>query len=115
MAVAGWGIGVAISEDRGKTWQARNAGLPSSSVWSVAFDPGAPAISKDESGSITLIFPDGHTQQIGHDANDLTAALNKLPQVTKTATSNYSVRFFDIGAPITITAPPNAVDIAGKG
>jgi len=42
VAVAGWGIGVAISEDRGRTWQLRGAGLPSSSVWSVAFDPGAP-------------------------------------------------------------------------
>ena len=28
IAVAGWGIGVAISEDLGKTWQSRNAGLP---------------------------------------------------------------------------------------
>ena len=39
IAVAGWGVGVAVSEDRGKTWQLRNAGLPSSAVWSVAFDP----------------------------------------------------------------------------
>jgi len=39
IAVAGWGTGVAVSEDRGKTWHARNAGLPSASVWSVAFDP----------------------------------------------------------------------------
>ena len=28
IAVAGWGIGVALSEDGGKTWQARNSGLP---------------------------------------------------------------------------------------
>ena len=28
IAVAGWGIGVVISEDRGKTWQSRNGGLP---------------------------------------------------------------------------------------
>lgn len=39
IAVAGWGVGVAVSEDLGKTWQLRNAGLPSSAVWSVAFDP----------------------------------------------------------------------------
>ena len=39
IAVAGWGIGVAVSEDRGKTWQVRNTGLPGTSVWSVAFDP----------------------------------------------------------------------------
>ena len=42
IAVAGWGTGVAITEDRGKTWQARNEGLPSASVWSLAFDPVQP-------------------------------------------------------------------------
>ncbi len=42
IAVAGWGIGVALSEDRGKTWEFRNAGLPTNSVWSVVFDPAAP-------------------------------------------------------------------------
>jgi hypothetical protein len=40
IAVAGWGLGVMVSDDRGKTWQARNSGLPGLSVWSVAFDPG---------------------------------------------------------------------------
>lgn len=42
VAVAGWVTGVAISEDRGKTWQVRNSGLPATSVWSVAFDPSKP-------------------------------------------------------------------------
>ena len=28
IAVAGWGVGVAVSEDHGKTWQPRNTGLP---------------------------------------------------------------------------------------
>jgi photosystem II stability/assembly factor-like uncharacterized protein len=42
IAVAGWGVGVATSEDGGKTWQARNTGLPSAAVWSVAFDPSTP-------------------------------------------------------------------------
>jgi hypothetical protein len=42
LAVAGWGIGVAISEDGGKTWQQRTAGLSSTNVWSVAFDPSHP-------------------------------------------------------------------------
>jgi len=42
IAVAGWGMGVMLSEDGGKTWQSRNAGLPSTSVWSVAFDPAHP-------------------------------------------------------------------------
>ncbi len=42
VAVAGWGVGVALSEDGGKTWQFRNAGLPSTEVWSVSFDPARP-------------------------------------------------------------------------
>ena len=42
IAVAGWGTGVAFSADHGKTWQPRNAGLPSTAVWSVAFDPARP-------------------------------------------------------------------------
>jgi len=39
IAVAGWGVGVTVSEDGGKTWQPRNSGLSSTNVWSVAFDP----------------------------------------------------------------------------
>jgi photosystem II stability/assembly factor-like uncharacterized protein len=39
IAVAGWGPGVAISEDGGRTWQSRNAGLPVPEVVSVIFDP----------------------------------------------------------------------------
>jgi photosystem II stability/assembly factor-like uncharacterized protein len=31
---------VLVSEDGGQTWQGRNHGLPSTEVWSVAFDPG---------------------------------------------------------------------------
>jgi photosystem II stability/assembly factor-like uncharacterized protein len=42
IAVAGWGVGVAISEDLGKTWQFRNTGLPKTAVWSVVFDPARP-------------------------------------------------------------------------
>jgi photosystem II stability/assembly factor-like uncharacterized protein len=40
--VAGWGVGVAFTEDRGKTWQPRNAGLPATNIWSVVFDPAQP-------------------------------------------------------------------------
>ena len=39
VAVAGWGPGVAISEDHGKNWQLRNAGLPAPHALSIAFDP----------------------------------------------------------------------------
>ena len=42
IAVAGWGVGVAVTEDRGETWQPRNSGLPATTVWSVAFDPAQP-------------------------------------------------------------------------
>jgi photosystem II stability/assembly factor-like uncharacterized protein len=39
VAVVGWGPGVAVSENGGKTWMLRNAGLPTSHVTSVIFDP----------------------------------------------------------------------------
>ena len=42
IAVAGWGFGVAVSEDSGANWQFRNSGLPSTDVWSAAFDPSKP-------------------------------------------------------------------------
>ena len=42
IAIAGWGFGVAVSEDNGATWQFRNNGLPSTDIWSAAFDPAKP-------------------------------------------------------------------------
>jgi photosystem II stability/assembly factor-like uncharacterized protein len=42
IAAAGWGLGVVVTEDGGKTWQSRNVGLPRPDVWSVAFDPANP-------------------------------------------------------------------------
>jgi photosystem II stability/assembly factor-like uncharacterized protein len=39
VAVAGWGPGVVVSEDGGKTWQSRNVGLPRPEVISLVFDP----------------------------------------------------------------------------
>ncbi|RKX34425.1 MAG: hypothetical protein DRP71_07105 [Verrucomicrobia bacterium] len=39
LAVCGWTIGVQVSEDGGKTWTARNDGLPTANVWRVAIDP----------------------------------------------------------------------------
>ena len=42
IALGGWGVGVLVTEDGGKTWQSRNAGLPRPDVWSVAFDPAKP-------------------------------------------------------------------------
>jgi photosystem II stability/assembly factor-like uncharacterized protein len=39
IALAGWSVGVAISDDGGLTWQFRNAGLPRTDVVSIAFDP----------------------------------------------------------------------------
>lgn len=42
IAVAGWGFGVMVSEDGGKSWVARTAGLPSHNVWRTSFDPDHP-------------------------------------------------------------------------
>jgi hypothetical protein len=42
IVLAGWGFGVAVSDDAGKTWEFRNAGLPSIDIWSAAFDPSRP-------------------------------------------------------------------------
>ncbi|HEY3937075.1 MAG TPA: YCF48-related protein [Bryobacteraceae bacterium] len=39
IAVVGWEVGVAISEDNGRTWQLRNLGLPTTHVTTVIFDP----------------------------------------------------------------------------
>ena len=39
LVVAGWGFGVAVSEDGGTSWRFRNNGLPSTDIWSAAFDP----------------------------------------------------------------------------
>jgi photosystem II stability/assembly factor-like uncharacterized protein len=39
VAVAGWSSGVDVSEDGGRTWIPRNAGLPALQVTSVVFDP----------------------------------------------------------------------------
>jgi photosystem II stability/assembly factor-like uncharacterized protein len=39
IAIAGWGPGVAVSQDAGNSWTLRNAGLPRPDVWSVVFDP----------------------------------------------------------------------------
>lgn len=40
MAIASWGLGIVTSEDGGKTWQDRNAGLPEPHrVWRVGVDP----------------------------------------------------------------------------
>ncbi len=39
IAVVGWDPGVLLSEDGGRSWQSRNAGLPRLEVVSVVFDP----------------------------------------------------------------------------
>jgi photosystem II stability/assembly factor-like uncharacterized protein len=63
IAVAGWDTGVAVSEDRGKTWQSRNAGLPSTQIWSVSFDPASPGrIYASVHEEALYVSPDaGHT------------------------------------------------------
>jgi hypothetical protein len=40
--VGGWGVGVLVSEDGGKTWGDRSAGLPNKEIWRVTADPDIP-------------------------------------------------------------------------
>ena len=78
-------------------------------------DPGvAPTLSKSKDGTVTINFKDGH-KVVVPQGGDLQRVMNGLPKVTRTFRSSYSARFFDIGAPITISVPPNATDLAGKG
>lgn len=42
LVLCGWGVGVRVSEDAGKTWIDRTAGLPNSEIWSVSPDPDRP-------------------------------------------------------------------------
>ncbi len=39
VAIAGWGLGVLVSNDGARSWTDRSAGLPSKKIWRVAFDP----------------------------------------------------------------------------
>ena len=41
--------------------------------------------------------------------------LQGLPHTTRVDRSTFSVRFFDLGAPIDIVAPPDPVDVAAVG
>jgi photosystem II stability/assembly factor-like uncharacterized protein len=42
IAICGYGLGVAVSEDAGLSWEWRNNGLPRLELWSVAFHPDWP-------------------------------------------------------------------------
>ncbi len=42
LVIAGWGLGVLVSEDAGRTWVDRSAGLPNRDVWRVNADPDRP-------------------------------------------------------------------------
>jgi photosystem II stability/assembly factor-like uncharacterized protein len=42
LVYCGWGAGVQVSEDGGRTWVDRTAGLPKREVWKVAIDPDLP-------------------------------------------------------------------------
>ena len=42
IVIAGWGFGVRVSEDGGRTWSDRTAGLPSREIWRACIDPDIP-------------------------------------------------------------------------
>lgn len=42
LTVCGWGTGVLVSEDAGRTWTDRTTGLPRREIWRVAIDPDVP-------------------------------------------------------------------------
>jgi hypothetical protein len=72
IAVAGWGPGVLVSEDGGKTWQARNSGLPRPDVISVVFDPvhrGRLYAAVNEEGLYVSDDAGGHWSKEGLDAS----------------------------------------------
>jgi photosystem II stability/assembly factor-like uncharacterized protein len=66
IALAGWALGVAVSEDGGKTWTLRNNGLPSTNIRSVVFDP-------EHSGRL---FASAHEEAL-YVSNDAGAAWTK--------------------------------------
>ncbi len=77
----------------------------------------APTLTKDPAaGTVTAVFPDGRRVEItaeGKLAYD--ELLQGLPHTTRVDRSTFSVRFFDLGAPIDIVAPPDPVDVAAVG
>jgi len=42
LVLCGWDAGLLVSEDGGRTWLDRTAGLPNRQIWSVAVDPDQP-------------------------------------------------------------------------
>jgi hypothetical protein len=42
IVLCGWGVGVMLSEDGGRSWSDRTTGLPNREIWTVAFDPDIP-------------------------------------------------------------------------
>lgn len=42
LVIAGWGLGVLVSEDGGRTWSDRTDGLPSREIWRACTDPDIP-------------------------------------------------------------------------
>jgi photosystem II stability/assembly factor-like uncharacterized protein len=75
IAVAGWDPGIVVSEDGGRSWQARNTGLPRLSVISVAFDPGRPGrmyAGVNEEGLYVSDDWGGHWRSAGMEGTAIT-------------------------------------------
>lgn len=69
-------------------------------------------LGKDPSG-VYLLYPDGRKVKVPNNRVNIDDL--GVPLVNETVRSSYSVRFFDIGAPVHIEAPAGAIPVEGKG
>jgi photosystem II stability/assembly factor-like uncharacterized protein len=85
IAVAGWGVGIAVSEDGRKSWQARNSGLSSTNVWSVVFDPAHPGrmLASVHEDAVYVSTDDGKTWRKDGLAGSSIFRMKFVPEAAK--------------------------------
>lgn len=72
----------------------------------------APTMAKGADGTIVLTAPDGTVTRVAPGERLDTGS---LPMTTRVQRSTYSVTFSEVGAPISIVAPADAIEVAGVG
>lgn len=85
-------------------------------VWVGADD----VVRRLDIGTVQVMTRDPHVATIivrepNGEMRKATEPPDPARMITTEVASAYSLRFTDIGAPLTITAPPGAVDVAGQG